>query len=56
MTSDELGAPWPELSRAVPDWYRDAKFGIFIHWGAYSVPAWAEPVGELGAVDEAHHR
>ncbi len=22
-----------------PDWYRDAKFGLFIHWGAYSVPA-----------------
>ena len=24
----------------VPDWFDDAKFGIFIHWGAYSVPAW----------------
>ena len=24
----------------VPDWYQDAKFGIFIHWGAYSVPAY----------------
>lgn len=23
----------------VPQWYRDAKFGIFIHWGVYSVPA-----------------
>jgi alpha-L-fucosidase len=23
----------------VPDWYQDAKFGIFIHWGVYSVPA-----------------
>ncbi|MEM9364868.1 MAG: alpha-L-fucosidase [Planctomycetota bacterium] len=23
----------------IPQWYRDAKFGIFIHWGAYSVPA-----------------
>ena len=22
-----------------PDWYRDAKFGIFTHWGLYSVPA-----------------
>ena len=22
-----------------PDWYRDGKFGIFIHWGVYSVPA-----------------
>jgi alpha-L-fucosidase len=28
-----------------PDWFRQAKFGIFIHWGVYSVPAWA-PVGK----------
>ena len=24
-----------------PDWFHDAKLGIFIHWGPYSVPAWA---------------
>src|SRR6266480_2402062 len=24
-----------------PEWYRDAKFGIFIHWGTYSVPAFS---------------
>ncbi|MBW4043859.1 alpha-L-fucosidase [Acidipila rosea] len=23
----------------IPTWYQDAKFGIFIHWGVYSVPA-----------------
>ncbi|QOY93381.1 alpha-L-fucosidase [Massilia sp. UMI-21] len=23
----------------VPEWFRDAKFGLFIHWGLYSVPA-----------------
>lgn len=23
----------------VPEWFRDAKFGIFMHWGLYSVPA-----------------
>ncbi|CAI6342261.1 unnamed protein product [Periconia digitata] len=23
-----------------PQWFDDAKFGIFIHWGIYSVPAW----------------
>ncbi|ORZ24074.1 glycoside hydrolase superfamily [Absidia repens] len=28
-----------------PTWYQQAKFGIFIHWGLYSVPAWA-PVGQ----------
>ncbi|MCC5475662.1 alpha-L-fucosidase [Streptomyces barringtoniae] len=27
-----------------PYWFQGAKFGIFIHWGVYSVPAWA-PVG-----------
>lgn len=30
----------------LPDWYNDAKFGIFIHWGVYSVPAYA-PAGEM---------
>lgn len=31
---------WISLSRyEVPEWYKDAKFGIFIHWGVYSVPA-----------------
>jgi alpha-L-fucosidase len=23
----------------IPQWYKDAKFGIFIHWGVYSVPS-----------------
>lgn len=23
-----------------PQWFDDAKFGIFIHWGPYSVPGW----------------
>jgi len=32
---------WESLdSRPTPQWYKDAKFGIFIHWGLYSVPAW----------------
>jgi alpha-L-fucosidase len=26
---------------ALPQWYADAKLGIFIHWGLYSVPGWA---------------
>ena len=24
----------------IPKWFEDAKFGIFIHWGVYSVPAY----------------
>ncbi|AVT37672.1 alpha-L-fucosidase [Plantactinospora sp. BB1] len=39
--------------RETPAWYRDAKFGIMIHWGLYSVPGWAplddEVVRLLGA-------
>jgi alpha-L-fucosidase len=31
---------WESLKHyRVPDWYKDAKFGIFIHWGVYAVPA-----------------
>ena len=31
---------WESLrTYEVPEWYADAKFGIFIHWGVYSVPA-----------------
>ena len=31
---------WDSLEQVgIPAWYQDAKFGIFIHWGVYSVPA-----------------
>lgn len=37
-------ASWESLKAyQVPLWYLDAKFGIFIHWGVYSVPAWGAP-------------
>ncbi len=33
---------WESLnSRKVPEWFGKAKFGIFIHWGLYSIPAYA---------------
>lgn len=32
---------WESLdTRPNPQWFEDAKFGIFIHWGVYSVPSW----------------
>lgn len=35
-----FAATWESLSQyQVPDWFRDAKFGVFMHWGVYSVPA-----------------
>ena len=35
-------ASWESLAKhPCPEWYKDAKFGIFIHWGPYAVPAFA---------------
>jgi alpha-L-fucosidase len=32
---------WSSLEAyKIPQWYRDAKFGVFIHWGPYAVPAY----------------
>ncbi|XP_005607412.1 tissue alpha-L-fucosidase isoform X2 [Equus przewalskii] len=32
---------WPSLdSRPLPGWFDEAKFGVFLHWGVFSVPAW----------------
>ena len=28
-------------TRPTPAWFKNAKFGIFIHWGIYSVPMWS---------------
>lgn len=40
VESGPFAADWQSLAEyTIPDWYQDAKFGIFIHWGAYSVPA-----------------
>jgi len=34
-------ADWQSLAKheEVPEWFRDTKFGIYFHWGVYSVPA-----------------
>ena len=42
---------WSSLNgHSVPEWFDNAKLGIFVHWGLYSVPAWATPTGELGHI------
>ncbi len=34
---------WSSLdSRPLPTWYDEAKFGIFLHWGAFSVPSFGD--------------
>ena len=40
QAQERFQANWESLKKyETPDWFRDAKFGIFIHWGVYSVPA-----------------
>ena len=42
-TPDYTPDPASLRQHHAPQWFEDAKLGFFIHWGAYSVPAWAEP-------------
>ena len=40
--SNQYNPTWESLDqRKNPEWFADAKFGIFIHWGLYSVPSYA---------------
>ena len=40
LTSGKYQPTWESLSQyEIPEWYINAKFGIFIHWGPYCVPA-----------------
>ncbi|MCL6606045.1 MAG: alpha-L-fucosidase [Paenibacillus sp.] len=42
IASGKFNDNWESLSEfQVPQWYQQAKFGIFIHWGLYSVPAFS---------------
>ena len=52
---------WESLQKyEAPEWYKDAKFGIFIHWGLYSVPAFGNEwyprnMYRQGAEEYKHH-
>ena len=52
---------WASLDKyQVPKWYEDAKFGIFIHWGVYSVPAFGSEwyprnMYIIGSPEYKHH-
>lgn len=62
ITFEDRTGPRPDVvyqARQVPGWWQDAKFGIFLHWGIYSVPAWAtpDPFDCRTELDEyTHHR
>lgn len=55
-------ADWSSLrEHPVPEWFRRAKFGIFIHWGVYSVPAfcrewYSRNMYMQGSPEYEHHR
>ena len=44
LWAEDYTPDWESLdSRPTPEWFLDAKLGIFIHWGVYAVPAYAYP-------------
>ncbi|MBN1464900.1 alpha-L-fucosidase [candidate division KSB1 bacterium] len=50
--SQSYNPTWESLdARPIPAWFQDAKFGIFIHWGLYSVPAWG-PTKDVGVYEK----
>ena len=42
-------------ARALPPWFDTAKFGIFIHWGMWTIPAFAPRFGSIGEVFRSHY-
>jgi alpha-L-fucosidase len=49
-----------EKVNPVPEWFKDAKFGIYFHWGVYSVPAFANEwyprnMYIKGSAENKHH-
>lgn len=60
--SKKFEATWQSLKQfQVPAWYQNGKFGIFIHWGVYSVPAfgnewYARNMYLEGTPEFEHHR
>ncbi len=48
-------AMYERFVHPTPAWFKESGLGIFVHWGAYAVPAWAEPIGALGAVSDMEY-
>lgn len=52
---------WASLNKyEVPEWFKESKFGIFIHWGVYSVPAfdsewYSRNMYQVGSKAYEHH-
>ncbi|NLA47868.1 MAG: alpha-L-fucosidase, partial [Bacteroidales bacterium] len=53
LTGQSYSPSWESLDkRLTPGWFEDSKFGIFIHWGVYSVPAWGPSGDDIGVYDK----
>jgi alpha-L-fucosidase len=68
QSTDKIAADWPSLAAhyRVPDWFRDAKFGIWAHWGPQCQPEFgdwyarlmyqqAKPEWMTGEIPYEHH-
>ncbi|NUR31494.1 MAG: alpha-L-fucosidase, partial [Catenulispora sp.] len=56
-------ASWSSVNQhpAAPEWFQDAKFGIYYHWGAFSVPAFGNEwyprnMYNNGSAENNHHK
>jgi alpha-L-fucosidase len=58
LTAQTYQPTWESIdTRPTPAWFQDAKFGIFIHWGVYSVPAYAPVIpGKLAYAEWYWHQ
>ena len=55
IANGRFKASWTSLSNhKTPEWYYKAKFGIFIHWGIYSVPAYGSEWYSRAMYDTNH--
>lgn len=49
VNAQKYEANWESLNkRKIPEWFHQDKFGIFIHWGVYSVPSYAPVIANSG--------
>jgi len=47
--AQQYQANWESLNkRGIPQWFKQDKFGIFIHWGVYAVPSYAPVIENSG--------
>lgn len=42
-------------ARHTPSWFEDAKFGVFVNWGLFSIPGWAPKSGSLPDLLKTHY-